>query len=493
MKLYYPITIDLYHVYPLKRVDAQQGNIGRGVIVSLVAAGQVIELDGETVTLWAKKPDKTISYLPCSVVDGKIQVLFTNQMLALPGGVKVELQLIRGDDNITTPIFTVEVHRSNVDSSAVESRDEFTALQAAVNSVNIALEDVEELKKTGLKGDKGDQGEAATIQVGTVTAGEPGTVPEVNNSGTESAAVFDFIIPRGEQGPPGKDGEEQVFFSAYADFPEEGDASMLYVDTSNTSMLLLYRWNGSSYVPSGDGDANKYALKSIYGDNGISLSGTRNGAYSIALNGGTAQGAGSIASGTGSRANGTNSVAFGSGVTAGSVGFAFGQSLTASSGHAQLVCGARNVTDTNAYFIVGTGSSTNANGLAVYYGYCQGVDFRCTGTPYSKTNVASLLATPQKIASGFLSGTSDSVILGIDEVGELYILFSVEITDSNDTIYGYRAQLLARPGFNATSQVPQGVDLGKSTNSGITITKTADGVVLTGTNGRTAYYSLYKF
>lgn len=248
MKLYYPITIDLYKVYPLKRIDAQQGNIGRGVLVSLTAAGQVVELDGETVTLWARKPDKTVSYLPCMIVDGKIQVLFTNQMLALPGDVKVELQLIHGADNITTPIFTVEVHRSNVDSSAVESRDEFTALQAAINSVNIALEDVEELKKTGLKGDKGDQGEAATIQVGTVTAGEPGTAPEVNNSGTASAAVFNFVLPRGGQGPPGKDGEEQVFFGAYTDFPEEGDAAMLYVDTSNTDILLLYRWNGLGYV-----------------------------------------------------------------------------------------------------------------------------------------------------------------------------------------------------------------------------------------------------
>ena len=64
----------------------------------------------------------------------------------------------------------------------------------------------------GPKGDKGDTGEqgpqgpagqAATIQVGTVTTGEPGTNASVTNSGTSSAAVFDFVIPRGQDGSGG--------------------------------------------------------------------------------------------------------------------------------------------------------------------------------------------------------------------------------------------------------------------------------------------------
>ena len=47
---------------------------------------------------------------------------------------------------------------------------------------------------------QGPPGEAATVTVGTVTTGEPGTDAIVTNSGTESAAVLDFIIPRGESG-----------------------------------------------------------------------------------------------------------------------------------------------------------------------------------------------------------------------------------------------------------------------------------------------------
>lgn len=50
---------------------------------------------------------------------------------------------------------------------------------------------------------KGAQGESATVQVGTVTTGAAGTNASVTNSGTENAAVFDFIIPKGEDGVDG--------------------------------------------------------------------------------------------------------------------------------------------------------------------------------------------------------------------------------------------------------------------------------------------------
>ena len=59
---------------------------------------------------------------------------------------------------------------------------------------------------TGETGPKGDPGDAATIAGGTATSTAYGNPPQVTNSGTSSAAVFDFVIPagqQGEQGPPG--------------------------------------------------------------------------------------------------------------------------------------------------------------------------------------------------------------------------------------------------------------------------------------------------
>ena len=55
-------------------------------------------------------------------------------------------------------------------------------------------------------GGGGTPGKAATIQAGSTTTGEPGTQAQVTNSGTENAAVFDFVIPRGADGADGKDG-----------------------------------------------------------------------------------------------------------------------------------------------------------------------------------------------------------------------------------------------------------------------------------------------
>ena len=55
----------------------------------------------------------------------------------------------------------------------------------------------------GPQGQQGEPGAAATVTVGTVTTGEPGTDAIVTNSGTESSAVLNFTIPRGETGTAG--------------------------------------------------------------------------------------------------------------------------------------------------------------------------------------------------------------------------------------------------------------------------------------------------
>ena len=248
MKLYYPITVDLYKPYPLPLMEAQQNNIGRGVLVTLTAQGAVITPTGESIQLYAKKPDGTISYLACTLTGSQIECDFTNQMLALPGIVQVELQMIGGtsgnETEITTPIFCVKVNPSNVDDSAVESQDEFPALVTA-------LAEVAELKANGLKG---DPGEAATIQVGTVTASDPGSNPQVTNTGTEQDAVFNFVLPRGQQGPQGIPGEG-VTFGAYSSFPNPGQTNVLYVDNT-VNPMRAYVWYGEKYVPAGGAAAD---------------------------------------------------------------------------------------------------------------------------------------------------------------------------------------------------------------------------------------------
>ena len=114
MRLYYPIEVDLYKPYPLPIMEAQQNNIGRGAVVTLKANGAIIQPTNEGLTFWAKKPDGTVSFLAATLTGNNIQMDFTNQMLALPGMVQVEIRLTSGsgeeETDISTPIFVVRVN-----------------------------------------------------------------------------------------------------------------------------------------------------------------------------------------------------------------------------------------------------------------------------------------------------------------------------------------------------------------------------------------------
>lgn len=93
---------------------------------------------------------------------------------------------------MSTPIFRLLVYPSNIDNEAIESLDEFTALQKS-------LQELEAIKKTVQKGEKGDR---STIKVGKVTTSDPGGEAKVTNSGTNTDAIFDFAIrgaPRGQR------------------------------------------------------------------------------------------------------------------------------------------------------------------------------------------------------------------------------------------------------------------------------------------------------
>ena len=120
----------------------------------------------------------------------------------------------------------------------------------------------------GAQGEPGTPGQAATIQIGQVVTGEPGTSASVENTGTENAAVLKFTIPRGEtgaqgiQGPPGPQGapgtgldilgtyESLRALQAAVTQPQQGQ--MYNVGTS--APYTVYMWdttNGGEWLPQG--------------------------------------------------------------------------------------------------------------------------------------------------------------------------------------------------------------------------------------------------
>lgn len=83
---------------------------------------------------------------------------------------------------------------------------------------------------------KGPQGEAATVSVGTVSTGEPGTSAVVTNSGTTSAATFNFTIPRGATGAAGAPGVTDYATTERAGLVRVGDD--FEINSSNGTLSI---------------------------------------------------------------------------------------------------------------------------------------------------------------------------------------------------------------------------------------------------------------
>lgn len=87
-------------------------------------------------------------------------------------------------------------------------------------------------------GPAGPAGSAATVTVGSVTTGEAGTEATVTNSGTESAAILDFVIPKGAAGTNGTDGAPGVDGA-------KGDPGAVFTPAVSPEGELSWTNNGS--------------------------------------------------------------------------------------------------------------------------------------------------------------------------------------------------------------------------------------------------------
>lgn len=100
----------------------------------------------------------------------------------------------------------------------------------------------------GPKGDTGDTGPAgrtATIEIGTVETGSPGTPAAVTNSGSVNDAVLNFTIPQGQTGAQGEKGDKGEPGPAGSQGPQGPNV----VDSATATTLLgLLKGDGSNIV-----------------------------------------------------------------------------------------------------------------------------------------------------------------------------------------------------------------------------------------------------
>ena len=86
----------------------------------------------------------------------------------------------------------------------------------------------------GSTGATGAAGAAATVSVGSTTTGEAGTSATVSNTGTSSAAVLAFTIPRGDTGATGSTGPSGVA-SATAPITYNSGTQTVAISAATTS------------------------------------------------------------------------------------------------------------------------------------------------------------------------------------------------------------------------------------------------------------------
>ena len=111
----------------------------------------------------------------------------------------------------------------------------------------------------GATGAQGPQGDAATIAVGTVTTGTP---LSITNSGTSSAAVFDFVIPSGGgggdvEGPASAtDGNIATFDGTTGKLIKDSGVAVSSVITDAETVVSTLVNYGPNLITNGDFDTD---------------------------------------------------------------------------------------------------------------------------------------------------------------------------------------------------------------------------------------------
>jgi len=104
---------------------------------------------------------------------------------------------------------------------------------------------------TGPNGPSGASGAAATVQVGTVTTGAPGTSAEVVNAGTSSAAILNFTLPRGAAGAAGGGGSTPSGGAGLGSMVHQVSYAAIYYAVNNPNQSATEDASVLTWVPNG--------------------------------------------------------------------------------------------------------------------------------------------------------------------------------------------------------------------------------------------------
>lgn len=98
---------------------------------------------GATANIYIKKPSGAQVYNSCSISGNEITVNPTTQMFAESGKQFGQLQILNSEKILESFLILFNVEKSIIDDAAIESSDEFTALEDALKSIDDAATEAE--------------------------------------------------------------------------------------------------------------------------------------------------------------------------------------------------------------------------------------------------------------------------------------------------------------------------------------------------------------
>lgn len=98
---------------------------------------------GSTARIYMRKPSGAEIYNDCVINGNIVQITVTTQMTAESGWVKSTLEIVNGTDILHSFEMILDVQATSISDNAIESKDEFTALENLVAEADQAVKDAE--------------------------------------------------------------------------------------------------------------------------------------------------------------------------------------------------------------------------------------------------------------------------------------------------------------------------------------------------------------
>ena len=136
--LIHKINLDCLRKDSQAIVNAKIGEAsGRKIVFTLYEGRAPFFVPSDTTVIFrAKKPSGAVLYNNCVVDDGKIEYTITSQTVAEKGVFPCEIQIIGADNKVIyTPCITMNVAENLYSDTEVESSNEFTELENALNKI----------------------------------------------------------------------------------------------------------------------------------------------------------------------------------------------------------------------------------------------------------------------------------------------------------------------------------------------------------------------